>query len=256
MSDTFDYGGEVAETAGGFKNPAVGTRNARLYGLIRVGTFRETYGKELKAPAPQGIAIFHLLGKEDKNDDESPMFFTKPFPFKKGDKSFLHKNFIPAFGGMAKHKGFGTMINQLCSLTLKGKDKNEDGTPKYINFESVANISEDTLELLDESPKFAPLEDPIGFLAEDQLTERALKALHPTREFAGIVMQTEEFKAGTHPSQELIQSIYDADKERYTIKAKDKEESKGQGEEQQSQNNKAEGGLPTEDLAGEEEQEF
>lgn len=253
-AEGFDYGGEVADTAGGFKNPTVGTRNARLYGLLRVGTFRETYGKELKAPAPQGIAIFHLLGKEDKADDESPMFFSKPFPFKKGDKSFLHKTFIPAFGGMAKHKGFGTMIGALCSLTLKGKDKNEDGTPKYINFESVSNISEDTLELLEASPKFAALESPIGFLAEDQLTEAALKSLHPTREFAGIVMQTEEFKAGTHPSQELIQSIYESDKERYTAKAKkegDKPEEKGTPEDGSS----AQSGLPTEEL-NDEEQEF
>ena len=68
MADTdFDYGGEVAETVSKVKNPEVGDRNARLYGLIRLGTFCETFhngGKtEVKAAAPEAIAIFHLLGR-------------------------------------------------------------------------------------------------------------------------------------------------------------------------------------------------
>lgn len=257
MSEGFDYGGSIAETVSNFKNPTVGSRSARLYGLLRVGTFRETFrqgGKsEIKEPAPQAIAIFHLLGKQDKLDDGSPMFFTKTFPMKKGDKSFLHKTFIPAFGGMAKHKGFGTMVNGLVSLKLKGgKELNDDNTPKYINFDTMAEIAEDMLEMLEQSPAYAALPDPIGFLCEDQLTEAALKMLHPTREFAGIVMQTEEFKAGTHPSQAVIQAIYDADPERYTIKASDKKEEEGDDANQSTQSNSA-GSLPTEELNAEQE---
>lgn len=228
----FDYGGAVAETVSLFKNPNVGTRNARLWGLIRLGTFAETYrnGKteELKAPAPFAAAIFHLLGKSDKLDDGSPMFFVKTFPLKKGDKSFLHKTFIPAMGGMAKHKGFGTMGNQLVSLTLKaGKEMNDDGTPKFVNFGNMAEIGEDTLELLEGAAAYAALEGAPGFVMEADLSEAVLDKLNPVREFAGIVMQTEEFKAGTHPAQELIQKMYDADPERYTRKEKDE---KGTGD--------------------------
>lgn len=252
MSEGFDYGGSIAETVSNFKNPTVGSRNARLFGLLRLGTFQETYNKELKDPAPQAVAVFHLLGKSDKLDDGSPMFFSKTFPLKKGDKSFLHKQFIPAFGGMTKHKGFTTMVNQLVSLKLKGgKELNDDGTPKYINFESMAEIGEDTLELLEAAPAYAALENPVGFICEDQLTEEALKLLHPTREFYGILMQTDEYKAGTHPCQALITKIFEADKERYTPKKGDKQ---GDDEGDSGQQSNQAAALPKEELN--ENQEF
>lgn len=229
MSDAFDYGGAVAETVSNFKNPKVGTRNARLWALIRVGSFAETYNKELKASTPYAFAIFHLLGKEDKMDDGEPMFFVKPFPLKKGDKSFLHKTFIPAMGGMAKHKGFTTMGNQLVSLSLKGgKEMNEDNTPKFVNFANMAEIGEDTLELLQAAPAFAPLQGAPGFLTESELTKEVLAKLHPVREFAEVVMLTDEFKAGTHPAQALIQAMYDEDKDRYTRKEKKSDDESGE----------------------------
>lgn len=225
MSEGFDYGGEVAETVSKFKAATVGTRNARLHGLLRLGTFQETFKGEVKAAAPQGITIFLLRGKTDVLDDGGEMFFTKPFPFKKGDKSFLHSKFIPAFGGMTKHSGFGSMINGIFQLKLKGgKESNDDGTPKFINFDAMSEIGEDMLELVADAPQFAGLETPVGFLTESELTKEALEMLHPTREFAGILMKTQEFLAGTHPCQALIQEIYEADKDRYTIKAKDKKE--------------------------------
>ena len=201
----------------------------------------------MKAAAPQGIAIFLLRGKTDLLDDGGEMFFSKPFPFKKGDKSFLHRQFIPAFGGMSKHKGFGTMINGLFSLKLKGgKEQNDDGTPKFINFDSMSEISEDMLEMAESMPAFAASETPIGFLTESELTKEALEMLHPTREFAGILMKTQEFQAGTHPCQALIQEIYEADKERYTIKAKDKKDDEAnKSADEQSSSNEAQS-LPAE----------
>jgi len=220
MSD-FDYGGEIAK-ASGFENPKEGPRNARLFGLLRIGTFAGEYQGKPKPPAPHAIAIFHLLGKADKTEAGEPMFFTHDFSLKSGDKSFLHKSFIPAMGGMSKHKGFSTMVNELFALELTGgKEVGEDGKPKYINFKSMGVIPEDTLELMASAPAFAALEKPVGFLKESELTEEALAYLHPTLEFAKIVMQTEEFKAGTHPCQALIQKIYDSDKERYTAKTKE-----------------------------------
>lgn len=251
MSD-FDYGGEVASNTG-FKQPPVGLRKARLCGLLRLGTFCETYRKgnvvEVKAPAPEAIAIFHLLGKADLAEDE-PVYFTKQFPLKKGEKSFLHGDFIPAMGGMQKHSGFPSMIGSLHTIELKGgKELNDEGGPKYVNFGGIAAIDEDTLEMLEGQPQLAALENYVGFQKEDELTKEALLMLHPTREFAGIVMQTEEYKAGTHPSQELITSIYEGDKERYTIKAKDA------ADEQASSGNQAESKpiAPLEELDAEKE---
>lgn len=258
MSDMFDYGGSVAEAVSKFKQATVGTRNARLYGLVRLGTFAETFKGQVKAPAPQAVAIFHLLGKEDKNDDGSPMFYNKTFPLKKGDKSFLHAKFIPAFGGMGKHKGFGTMINELVSLKLKGsKDTNEDGTPKFINFDSMSEIGEDMLELINASPAYAALENPAGFLREDELTKEVLELLHPTREFYGILMQTDEFKAGAHPKQALIEEMFNADKERYTPKKKDKKDSdEGDYEDEGQQSTNQAGGMAKEPEQLDENQEF
>lgn len=237
MSDIgFDYGGEVAETVSKFKQATVGVRNARLYGLLRLGNFQEDFQGELKGVAPQAIAIFHLLGKTDKLDDGSPMFFTKSFPLKKGDKSFLHSKFIPAFGGMTKHKGFSTMTNCLFSLKLAGGKKlNDDNTPKYVNFNSMSEIGEDMLEMCETAPNFAALENPVGFLIESELTKEALEMLHPTREFAGILMKTQEFVAGTHPCQALIEEMYNANKERYTIKEKDDKDGDEGGDEKGSQ---------------------
>ena len=253
MSDEFDYGGDVASN-GGFKQPPVGARKARLYGLLRLGTFSETFhnGKvaEVKAPAPQAIAIFHLMGKADLAEDE-PVLFTKSFPLKKGEKSFLHGDFIPAMGGMSKHKGFSTMTGAMHTITLKAsKTLNDDGTPKYVNFGSVSAIDEDTLEMLEAQPQLAALESSVGFLKEGELTEEALLLLHPTREFAGILMQTEEYKAGTHPSQELITSMYEKNKDRYTIKAKDATD------EQASAGNQAESKPTTPPEELDEEEEF
>lgn len=246
MSDDFDYGGEVASN-GGFKQPPVGTRKARLAGLLRLGTFRETFmnGKvaEIKDPAPQAVAIFHLMGKADLSED-APVYFTKPFPMKKGDKSFLHKTFIPAMGGMSKHKSFVSMITQMASITLKPSAKlNEDGSPKYVNFDTVSAMDEETIELHEANAANAPLEGYVGFLKEDELTEEALALLHPTREFAGILMKTEEFKAGKHPSQALIQGIFDANPERYTYKDSDKDDADsdaGDGQQNKAQTPPAE----------------
>lgn len=253
----FDYGGEVAETASNFKNPTVGSRSARLFALLRVGTFCETYrsnGKvEVKPPAPQAIAVFQLLGKEDKTDEGDPMFFTKQFPLKKGDKSFLHSKFIPAMGGMSKHKGFGTMKDQLCTLSLKGgKEKNDDGLPKYINFESVSAIPSDMLEDMEDMPKYAALENSIGFLTESELTEEALSYLNPVRDLGMCVFQTEEYKAGTHPSQEVLEAVYNKNPELYENKKSEESNSEpDEGSEGQGTSTPAK--LPTESLEGEEE---
>lgn len=258
MSDIgFDYGGEVAETVSNFKNATVGSRNARLFALLRLGTYQETFNKELKPAAPQAVAIFHLMGKEDKLDSGDPMFFSKPFPLKKGDKSFLHSKFIPAFGGFAKHKGFGTMVNCMFSLKLKGgKEKDEEGKPKYINFDAMSEIPEENLEIFDTLPQYTALENPVGFLTEAELTKEALEMLHPTREFAGILMKTQEFLAGTHPQQALIEEIYNADKERYTIKKKDKKDEPEGDDQQQSQSNQAQSLPSTPEDLGDKEQEF
>ncbi|QBJ01034.1 hypothetical protein [Aeromonas phage MJG] len=215
--------------------------------------FSETYTeggkKEVKPATPYAIAVFHLLGKNDKNDDGSPMFFTKGFPLKKGDKSFLHKTFIPAFGGFTKHKGFSTMTNQLVSLTLKGsKAQGDDGTPKYINFGAVAEIGEDTLELLEAAPAYAALPDAPGFLLEGELTKEVIELMNPYTDVLNCICETEEFKAGTHPSQAVIQAVIDANPERYTRKAKGDDKQSDEADGQSDDNSPQTGNAVAEEL--------
>lgn len=251
----FDYGGEIAKAAG-FTKAAPGTRNARLYAMLRLGNFSATFKGEEKDPAPFAVAVFHLLGSTDKTEDGHPMFFSKDFPMKDGSKSFLHKTFIPAMGGMTKHKNFPSMIGGFVSITLNGsKEAAEDGSPKYTNFGSIGVISDDTIELLEGSPKYAALENPVGFLRESELTEAALELLHPQREFAGILMQTVEFKAGTHPCQELIQKMYDKNPDRYQYKKSDADSGDDDAGQQNSAANgpAAEPAAPVEQLTTEQE---
>ncbi|ARB11240.1 hypothetical protein [Marinomonas phage CPP1m] len=249
--DGFDYGGEVAETASNFKNPEEGTRPARLYGLIRVGNFVAEFKGEKKDPAPYAIAILQLLGKADKDDEGNSLFITKEFPLKKGEKSFLHSKFIPAMGGFSRHSGFASMKNQLTTVTIKGgKEFNEDGTPKFVNVSALSPIATDMLEDMEELPKYAPDEGAIGFVTEGQLTKGILEKLNPKLDVANLILQTEEYKAGVHPSQEVLKELYESNTELYSPTSRSKKKTEG---EEGKESNTPSGAAIKENLSNESE---
>lgn len=200
----FDYGTEhdVKEPGGEFKNPAVGEHPARLRSLIHVGLFRDTYkGVRKKTPFPYVVAIFELKDEEDFEDDgETPLRISKSFPLKKGDKSFMTK-FISALDPKGLASGFDDLIGAACSINCKaGKEKNEDGTPKYVNFGGISGLSAKFAAMVDD------LVDPgVGHCRFNDLTKEAILELAPIREVNMILMQGEEYSGSK--AEKIIAAI-------------------------------------------------
>lgn len=201
--DNFDYGTdhEIKEPGIEFKNPAEGDHSARLRSLIHVGMYRETFKNEKKKPFPQVIAIFELKEDDDLEDDGvTPLTISKSFPLKKGDKAFMTK-FLAALDPQKKAKGFDDIIGAACTVTCKGgKEKNEDGTPKYINFGNIAGLP----------AKFAAMMEPltvagVGHVPFDQITKEAILELNPIREVNMILMESENYKGSK--AEGIINSI-------------------------------------------------
>ena len=201
MSD-FDYGTEeVAEVGGTFKNPQEGDHSAVLRSIIHCGLFREEFKGEIKKPAPQVVAIFELKDEEDFEDDGvTPLTLHKAFPLKKGDKAFMTK-FIAALDPKGTASGFDDLIGTPCQVTCKGsKVKNEDGTPKYINFGGMSAML----------PKFAKMIDPltvmgVGHVPFEALTKDAVLELNPIIEVANILCKGERYEGSK--AQEIVEEI-------------------------------------------------
>lgn len=187
----FDYGADPVEAGGGsFKNPAVGPHTSRLRSLIHVGMFAGTFEGKPKPPAPTVIAIFELNDEGDFEEDEvTPLTSSKDFGLKKGDKSFMTK-LIAALDSTGKSKGFDDLIGAACTIDIKpGKEKNDDGTPKYVNFGGVSAMP----------PKFAKMVTPlveglgVGHVRFKDITKEALMELHPIRHVADILMKSIDY---------------------------------------------------------------
>jgi hypothetical protein len=199
----FDYGTEeeIKEPGGNFKNPSEGEHSARLRSLIHMGMFRETFKGEKKKPFPQVVAIFELKEDDDFEDDGvTPLTISKSFPLKKGDRAFMTK-FINALDPKGKASGFDDLIGAACTVTCKGgKDKNEDGTPKYINFGGMSGMP----------PKLAAITDElavtgVGHCRFPDLTEEAIMELNPVREVNMILMEGENYSGSK--AEEIVNAI-------------------------------------------------
>lgn len=168
---SFDYGAEATSTVSSFKNPTVGSRSARLSGLVHIGSYRDQFKGEFKSPCNYVIAIFELKGKNDMLDDETPMVTSKAIALREGDLSFVTK-FRKALDPENKLKGFDDFIGLPCTVTLEGSDeKNDKGEPKYVNFKSVSAIAEEFAEMV------KPLVNTIGHVRYSDITKEALMAL-------------------------------------------------------------------------------
>jgi len=214
--EDFNYGTEeeIKEPGLDFKNPTEGDHSARLRSLIHVGMYRETFKGEKKKPFPQVIAIFELKEDDDFEDDGvTPLTISKSFPLKKGDRSFMTK-FLAALDPQKQAKGFDDVIGAACTVTCKGgKEKNEDGTPKYINFGGISGLP----------AKFAAMLDPltvegVGHVPFDQITKEAILELNPIRDVNMVLMESENYSGSK--AEEIINEIREDDPDFATRKKK------------------------------------
>lgn len=225
MSETdFDYGTDEEVTGGSinFVNPEVGQHPAILRSLIHVGQFRENFNNDLKAPAPQVVAIFELKGREDfEEDGETPLEISKSFPLKKGDKAFTTK-FRLALDPKGKAKGFDDMIGNLCMVEVKpGKEKNEDGTPKYVNCGALTEMSGEMAEMLEAKGRDTLKVKGSGHVSFADLTKEAILELNPIIDVANTLMKGEKYKGSK--AEKIIAEIRKDNPEYATPKAKDGE---------------------------------
>lgn len=224
----FDYGTEheIKEPGGDFKNPEVGDHSARLRSLIHCGMYRETFQGQKKKPFPEVVAIFELKEDDDFEDDGvTPLTISKAFPLKKGDRAFMTK-FIASLDPKGEAKGFDDLIGAACTVNCKaGKEKNDDGTPKYVNFGGISGIS----------PKLAAITDElvvtgVGHCRFEDLTIDAIMELNPIREVNMILMEGENYPGSK--AEELIKEIRKDNPEFATRKAKDSDEGGDKGKEE------------------------
>lgn len=187
MSD-FNYGADPVQGAGGsFKNALEGKHAARVRSIIHHGMFQETFDKKKKAAAPEVTVIFELKEETDFDDDgTTPLEISKSFPLRKGDKAFLTK-FMAALDTDKANpaKGFDDFIGRCCEVELKGgKEKGDDGLPKYINFAGISSLHPKLVKITDELSVAG-----VGHIAFADITVEAIKELHPIREVADILLE-------------------------------------------------------------------
>lgn len=199
----FDYGTpeDIIEPGSDYKQPSVGDHAARLRSIIHAGMYREEYNGKLKKPFPEVIAIFELKEDDDfEEDGVTPLTISKSFPLKKGDRAFMTK-FLSALDPQGTATGFGDLIGNACTVSCKAsKDKNEDGSPKYVNFGGLSGLP----------AKFAAMLEPlavegVGHVPFNQLTKAAILELNPILEVNKILMHSENYSGSK--AEEIINEI-------------------------------------------------
>lgn len=223
----YDYGTTDGQEAGSdFKNPEPGDHSARLRDIIHCGVFRETFKGKMKKPCAEVIAIFELMDDEDFEDDGvTRLTMHKPFPVKVGDKTFMTK-FRKALAPKGDDKGFDDLIGAPCTVScIGGKDKNEDGTPKYVNFGGVSGVPAKFATMIEELS-----DQGVGHVPFDQLNEKAIRILNPFLEVQNILMAGDNY-AGSK-AEEVIAEIRKEDAEfaKFDKKKEDKQDSKAKPE--------------------------
>ena len=227
MNESFDYGtNEIIENVSAFKNPEEGEHSARLRNLIHCGMFRESYKNDIKRACPEVVAVFELKDEEDFEDDGiTPLTISKNFALKKGELAFMTK-LLKALDPKGKAEGFDDIIGAACTINCKGsKEKNDDGTPKFINFGGIAGIP----------AKFAKLTEDLnvvgfGHVRFEDLTKEIIMDLHPIREVANIIMKGEKYKGSK--AEEIINEIKKEKPDFAESKETDKREETSQAQEE------------------------
>jgi len=216
----FDYGVEnVVDATGDFKLASEGSHMSRIKALVHLGTFQETFKGKKKKPAPEACIVFELLEEDDfEEDGVTPLLAYKAFPLKLGPKTFMTK-FKKTMDPKEVLTGFDGYIALPCNVDMVGSTKkNDDGSPKYVNFNSVSGMS----------PKLAKAVDPLsgigpqGHFRFNELTEEVIKMLNPIIHVRNILMESAEYPGSK--AEAIIKKIRETDPDYATMSESEEEE--------------------------------
>lgn len=226
---SFDFGATPVSAGGNFKNPEVGKHAARLKAVLHLGMVADIFkdkktGKEVKKdPAPFVLAVFELKEDSDKNEDGSFLTSNMYFPLKTGEKAKLTafmKTMLTAeenaqYEAGTLKGGFDMLIGRPVELDLEGgKDKNDDGTPKYVNIKTLSKLH----------PKLAALVDDLSEVgAHVKFQDHTVETI---KQIPAYLVPSHVMKAVNYPgsaAERAVAAILAEDKDYFTFKKKEEE---------------------------------
>jgi hypothetical protein len=194
---SFNYGVKPAESIS-FVNPEEGTHTARLRSIIHLGMFEESFQSKKKKAAPEVVFIFELKGENDFDTDSNPLEIDKACPVRTGDRATTTK-IIKAINKDAG--GFDDLIAGACSVEVKGgKEKQDNGKPKYVNYSGISAIAPEFRNMVPELTVKG-----VGHVTFENLTEEAIRELHPLRHVADILMKSLNYPGSK--AEEIVNKI-------------------------------------------------
>lgn len=194
----YNYGAEPVKTGKSFIQPKEGNYSGRIQSIVHLGMFEDVYEGRKKDPAPF-VAVTIQFAKQ-RDEDDKPLTTHLCFPLKQGKKAKLTA-FLDAVDPEEATNGFDDVIGLPLSCAMKGgKDKDDDGKPKYVNCVGFSAVDEDFRDAV------MPLEEGgVGHVTFDGMTKEALLEIHPTLHVRKVLMKSLDFKGSK--AESLIEEI-------------------------------------------------
>lgn len=258
MDLDFDFGADLAEGSGVQRvNPEVGMQYGYLKSVIHLGKIAGDFDGKGKPPTNRVSLNFELMGNlagEDADDYISGLHPDTGEPLNKevivnlvkGDNAFLTKvmNALISKKEMEAGtiKGWEPLIGRPVTLDIKGSKSMKDGKPEYVDIKGITPFPSAL------KPLATGMKHPgVGHVLLKDLT---VESLDEVNMFLGVqkgMMESEEWKAGTHPAIALVEEI------RKTNPNYAKSPSKQQETAQGASGGTQEPATPTEELKANEE---
>ena len=225
----FDAGAEVKQGGGAvFINPEVGDHDALLTGIVHIGSFQDVFMKgkveDPKPPCNYVLLQCTLMGENDKNEDGSRMVQWKSMALKSGDKAEMTA-LLDALDPKELTEGFDDLIMKPFSAKMAGgKELNEDGTPKYVNWagKGFAGMSARVVPMVLADAEAEGIK-PLGHIKFADLTKEVLDEI-PAHMFRQYFLSEQKGNnlsyAGSHV-EAIVKAAREADPEWKVAKAKD-----------------------------------
>ncbi|QHJ80725.1 MAG: hypothetical protein [Bacteriophage sp.] len=214
----FDYGADLSEGSGFDRvNPEVGVQYGYLKSVVHLGKIAGNFEGKAKDPTNRVSLNFELMGNlagEDADDYISGLHpetgepLTQPVivNLTKGDNAFLTK----VMGALISKKemeagtvkGWEPLIGRAVTLDIKGSKSLKDGKPEYVDIKGISQFPS-ALKPLATGIKHAG----VGHVLLKDLTKEALEEVNMYLGVQKGMMESEEWKAGTHPAIALVEEI-------------------------------------------------